>query len=95
MPIIRFVKDIPEIAVEPGANLMKSLRENGRPVASSCGGQGICTKCLLSVIKGNEFLSKPNQNEIDLKDIQQFPKGMRMSCQVRVEGDVTVDAPYW
>jgi 2Fe-2S ferredoxin len=95
MPRIKFVKGFPELEVPKGANLMAALREGGRPVASSCRGQGVCTKCVIRIVEGKHNLSAQNQNEKDLREIHDIPKDVRVSCQTFVEADVTVDATYW
>ena len=95
MPIIRFSKNLPEIHVDVGANLMTALRSGGRPVASSCGGKAVCTKCVVTIIKGRENLSAQNADEIALREIHQIAKDGRVSCQTLINGDITVDTPYW
>lgn len=74
---------------------MQSLLDAGLPVASSCGGEGVCSKCKIKIISGNENLSKPNDTELVLKEQNSVSKDYRISCQVEVLGDVTVDAGYW
>lgn len=95
MPTIRFLKKKPEVTVEAGANLMQALLDHQVPVASSCGGEGVCTKCLIKVIEGKENLSPPNETENDLREIHDFPKNERISCQTQVLGDITIDTTYW
>ena len=95
MPRISFKKNKPSIEVEEGANLMKALVDNGVPVATSCGGEGVCTKCVITVVEGRENLSRPNELEDDMRDIHDIPREQRMSCQTEVLGDVTVDTGYW
>lgn len=95
MPWIHFVKKIPAIEVQEGANLMQSLLQNSVPVASSCGGDGICSKCKVEIISGEDQISKEDERESILKARLKIPKKMRLSCQVKVFGDVTVDTPYW
>lgn len=74
---------------------MNSLQDAGIPVASSCGGDAVCAKCLLKVTAGAENLSAPTPEELFLKEIHDIPDDTRVSCQARVLGDVTVDARYW
>lgn len=95
MPKISFLKPLPPIDVPTGTNLMKALLDNGRPVASSCNGDGICIKCRIQIVEGKENLSKETQNEKDLRDIHEVEKSERISCQTFVQGDVVVDTPYW
>lgn len=74
---------------------MKGLLEAGTAVASSCGGEGVCAKCVVRVNKGQENLSKPQELENDLSEIHGFMKIERVSCQVSVLGDIEIDTDYW
>ncbi|MCB0349478.1 MAG: hypothetical protein KDD37_11630 [Bdellovibrionales bacterium] len=95
MPKISFVKGRPAVEVEEGANLMKALLKNQVPVASSCKGQLICGKCVLTIADGGHNLSAITPDERDLMEIKDVPSGHRCACNASVEGDITVDAPYW
>ena len=95
MPKIKFIKNKPEIDVPLHANLMQSLLAAGLPVASSCNGEGVCSKCRIKIIQGPENLSAPNDTELILKEQNSLGKDLRISCQVEVLGDITVDAGYW
>lgn len=95
MPKIKFIKDKPELTVPKGANLMRALLDHGLPVASSCDGDGVCSKCRIKIIEGAENLSSPNDVELILKEQNNIGKEYRISCQTEVHGDVTVDASYW
>lgn len=92
---IKFVKNQPEIAAEPSKTLMQNLLDAGLPVASSCGGDGVCAKCRIGVIEGSSNLSHPNSTEVLLRDRHLLKKDERVSCQVQILGDVTIDTPYW
>jgi ferredoxin len=91
----------PSIEVEKGANLMQSLLSHGKPVASSCYGKGICSKCRVQVVEGSENLSKPNALEKmlreKLKDTRQaLAENERLSCQTRLlDEEVMLDTGYW
>lgn len=95
MPIIRFVKNYPEIQVEKGDFLMASLLSAGLPVASSCNGDGVCAKCRITIVEGMENLSPLNAVETILRDRLKIPRGVRISCQTQVNGDILVDTSYW
>lgn len=95
MPQIHFVKNRPSLTVLPGANLMQALLQGGIPVASSCKGEGVCSKCRIQIVKGAENLSAPTVDEEFLKAKNQIGKDFRISCQTQVLGDVTLDTPYW
>jgi 2Fe-2S ferredoxin len=95
MPKIQFTKDIAPITVASGAQLMTSLLDAGLPVASSCYGKGICSKCRVQIISGAENLSIETDNEKQLRERNKIADGNRISCQTKVIGDVTIDASYW
>lgn len=95
MPQIRFKRNRPALDVPAGANLMKALQEAGVPVASSCRGDGICAKCRIEIVEGQANLTKPNDREKYLAERFRVPSSDRVSCQVEVLGDVTVDTTYW
>ncbi len=95
MPWIRFKKERDPIEVPKGANLFEALNAAEIPVASSCGGEGVCIKCVLHIVTGRENLSRPNELEDDLREIHDLSKFERVSCQTEVLGDILIDAPYW
>ena len=74
---------------------MQALLNAGLPVASSCDGDGVCAKCRLIIVEGNENLSPANDTEEFLKESNSIAPNMRISCQVQVLGPVTLDATYW
>ncbi len=95
MVTITIPKSGKTVQVPAGSNLMKALLDAGLPVASSCGGDGVCSKCHVNIVAGKENLSKETQEEQDLREINDIPKGERISCQVIINGDVSLETPYW
>jgi 2Fe-2S ferredoxin len=92
---IEFRKKFLSIEVSEGTNLMRALLANGRPVGSSCGGDGVCNKCLIRVTAGAENLSPIGVAENRWRQAHPVPENMRMSCQTLVLGSIEVDADYW
>ncbi len=95
MPKISFVKSRPSFDVESGALLMPTLLAQGLPVASSCHGEGVCSKCRIKIVTGAENLSPETDLERTLRKRNRVDDGLRISCQTRVLGDVTADTDYW
>jgi 2Fe-2S ferredoxin len=95
MPKISFVKNIAPIEVAAGTPLMTALLQHGRPVASSCHGDGVCAKCRVIVIDNPEGLTEPTAIEKHLRERFLLPSGVRISCQAIVRDDVCVDTTYW
>ncbi len=95
MTRVRFSKPRPDLDVAPGANLMRALQEADIPVASSCGGDGVCAKCRLRILEGAENLSPESELERDLRERHGLEEDERISCQAQVLGDIRIDASYW
>ena len=95
MPVISFKKNMPAVEVPADTVLMTALLDAGLPVASSCDGDGVCAKCKIVIAEGREHLSPENDTEIFLRESNNLPHDVRISCQTRVIGDITVDATYW
>lgn len=95
MPVLRRPRRGDEFEVPLEANLMRVLQEKGVPVASSCLGDGVCAKCRLTILEGASNLSDPTAEEDFLRERENLPANVRISCQCRILGDVSVDAPYW
>jgi len=75
--------------------LLTILLQHKVPVASSCGGEGVCAKCQIEVVEGKENLSSVTEIEQLAKDRFGWKSQQRMSCQCYVLGDCTVTTPYW
>lgn len=93
---VRFARgSYPDLEVKTGAVLMEQLLAAKIPVASSCQGKGVCCKCRVSLVSGIEFVSGATTAEVDLLARNGSEKSHRLSCQIRIFGDVTIDTSYW
>jgi len=95
MPRISFVKNKAPIDIPEGIVLMEALLAHGVPVASSCKGDGICGKCRMRIVAGADSLPAKSTAEIAVLEKNLAGTDQRMSCQVQVFGDLTVDTGYW
>lgn len=95
MAKITFEPSKKSIVVPAKTNLMNAIIEANLPIGSSCGGEGICAKCFVQVLKGAENLSKSNPIEKKLLSREKMASDMRISCQTKVLGDVTITTGYW
>lgn len=91
MPTLLIPQKNLEIQVAHGKNLMDALIEAGLPVASSCHGEGICSKC------GVLMTPQGTRTELEIQTAQRnkLPEIMRLSCQVFIDKDLTVATTYW
>lgn len=105
MPTIKFLKEKKEIEVPEGSNLRKEARKAGIEIYPgiykkiNCRGLGLCCSCRMNVKEGQENLSRQGLWEKLHLLINPFgffarlgnEKQLRLACQTKVNGDVTVE----
>lgn len=75
--------------VSKGLSILKSSWEMVKRLPSSCGGNAICTKCAVEVIKGVEHLSGYTEDEENLRKRYQITEPqIRLGCQAKVFGEI-------
>jgi adenylate cyclase len=78
------------IPILPGATVLETLRGNGIPHASVCGGRARCTTCRILVTQGLDRLPEPAGLEAKaLARIGATPN-MRLACQIRPTADINI-----
>ncbi len=81
-----------EVLLAPaGANLYHALSEAGFPVASACGGIGICGKCRVRFLTSAEL---PTESEKLHLLPEELAAGWRLSCQHRLRSDIDIEIPH-
>lgn len=105
MPKVVFVNEKTEIEVPAGANLREEARKAGIQIYKgldrylNCRGFGLCGTCRVLVKKGMEnlnpktFLERVNLNLHPLSMLAAIghENEMRLSCQVQVNSDCTIE----
>jgi uncharacterized 2Fe-2S/4Fe-4S cluster protein (DUF4445 family) len=86
-----------------GTPVLTAARQLGVDLDSVCGGRGICSKCQVTpgsgefpkhgVTVAENALSAWNAVEERYDRIRGLPKGRRLGCQAKVQGDVVIDVP--
>ncbi|HEY0652518.1 MAG TPA: 2Fe-2S iron-sulfur cluster-binding protein [Chryseosolibacter sp.] len=74
-------------------SLLKHFQNNRLDWMHSCGGKGRCTTCKVIVLEGHEHLSQATPAENRYRAMGALRANERLSCQVRVLGDVKVAVP--
>jgi ferredoxin len=75
--------------VAAGEKLVLALEDNGVDMLHRCGGNMRCTTCRVEVLSGDAgVMSEGERNKLVEKGHD--PEQVRLSCQVRVTGDMTV-----
>lgn len=85
------------IDAREGVTIMEAAHASGLYWPTTCGGQGICTSCLCTVEVGAENLDEMGRSEsrtltqeMGVDEATLTRRGLRLACQARVHGDVTV-----
>lgn len=86
-----------ELTIEAsrGSTIMEAAHEHGLYWPTTCGGEGICTTCACTVEDGTENLEPMGRGELktlaaEMGENTVTARRMRLACQARVLGDVTV-----
>ncbi len=80
-----------EIVVPAGGKLMNALADADIFVSSACGGGGTCAQCKVKVQEGGGDILETEKGHINKKEQRE---GCRLSCQVAVKQDMTIEVPH-
>jgi len=78
------------VYVLAGTKLMEAVAGVGIALDMPCGGEGVCGKCRVVVRRG---AGEPNTAERNALTDQELAQGVRLACQSRVLGPMTVEIP--
>jgi 2Fe-2S ferredoxin len=81
--------------VKAGSTILAAANRAGLPVGQSCGGDGICGWCRVTILKGAENVSAPTSLERKLLAYLEFSANERASCLATIHGDIHITATYW
>ncbi len=90
MPTVTIEGQTP-FEVESGKKLTLAIEDSGYDLLHRCGGQARCTTCKVHFLSGEPSEMNPAERETLEEDglLGQY----RLSCQVRVTQDMTLDPP--
>lgn len=77
--------------IDESKKLLDVLREEEVYVKSSCGGHASCTDCVIKIFSGEDHLTPPPFEEINLLGNVFHITKERLACQTKITGDVTID----
>ena len=59
----------------------------------ACGGKGRCTTCKARVLEGMSHLNERTLPELQYLKLNKLRDDERLTCQVLLEGDLTIEVP--
>ena len=89
-PVKIMINEQKEIEIPAGGKLLGALADAGVFVSSACGGGGTCAQCKVKVHDGGGDILATEKDHINKKEAAE---GERLSCQVAVKTDMTVEVP--
>jgi 2Fe-2S ferredoxin len=78
---------------DPTKPLLRLIQEAGVDWMTDCGGKGRCTTCKALVAVGGENLTPVTPAELKYKAMGALHSNERLTCQVRVRGDISLRVP--
>ncbi|MBM7634124.1 2Fe-2S iron-sulfur cluster-binding protein [Geomicrobium sediminis] len=89
MPTVT-VKDKGSFEVVSGTKLVLALEDNGVDILHRCGGNAKCTTCRCEIISGDPgTMEQPEMDARKRRGVED--ESIRLSCQISVESDLTVN----
>jgi 2Fe-2S ferredoxin len=88
-----------DIDVAPGETLIQAAWRAGYEWPTLCFARGTCTACRCEIIDGLHLLSERTEAEVallgdlDRRVRRANPRRMRLACQARASGHITVRKP--
>jgi len=96
MPLIFFEREGKTVSANAGWNLRKLAKKNGINIYQgvdkilNCRGNGLCGTCKVEIFSNEESAVSP-RTAMEEKKLKKFTNpNLRLSCQVRVHGNVRV-----
>jgi ferredoxin len=76
-----------------GESIFACAQRNGVLIPTACAGKATCGLCRVKVIAGEPHLAPINRDELKHLGNTYFITKLRLSCQLRPTGEVTVRIP--
>ena len=83
----------PSVSVSYGTTILQAATDNNVALDSFCGGTCSCSTCRVEIVSGQQNLSKRKPDEEAVLGPERCENGDRLSCQTKIQGDVTVRIP--
>jgi uncharacterized 2Fe-2S/4Fe-4S cluster protein (DUF4445 family) len=85
-----FLPEQKQVEVDEGTLLIEAAEKAGVYLNSLCGGEGVCGKCRVQIIKGK---AKIDNNSVPFFTKEEIEKGYVLACQTRVREDLEILIP--
>lgn len=90
MSKISCLPDKRSIEINKSDTVLEALLANGIEHTHVCGGNAYCSTCRIMILDGVQNCSPPTSAERALANKLDFPVHVRLACQTKVTGDVSI-----
>jgi adenylate cyclase len=90
MPIVNCLPDRRSIEMSESDTILDALVSEEIQHTHVCGGNAYCSTCRVMILEGSQHCSPPTQAEKALAKKLDFPVHIRLACQTRISGDVSI-----
>jgi class 3 adenylate cyclase/nitrite reductase/ring-hydroxylating ferredoxin subunit len=90
MARVTSLPDNVEFDIGPEETLLEAGLKSGIAFAHACGGRAKCSTCRISVVEGLEACSERTEIEQQMADRLGLTDDMRLACQLRPNGNVSI-----
>ena len=90
MPSITFLPDNIKEEIHADETILEVAQRSSIPLTHVCQGDARCSTCRIQIIEGIEHVSPRSGSESEIAGRMGFGQEIRLSCQTKVSGDVTV-----
>ena len=87
---IHLFKEQREISCPENSSILEATLAAQINHIHACGGKGICSTCRVSIKKGLENCNSRNKVEQKIADKFHFPSEIRLACQTKVKGNISI-----
>ena len=81
------------IDVSPDTTILEATLKANINHMHVCGGNARCTTCRVDILDGLDNCRPRNQKEKQLSEKLGFPRNIRLACQTKISGNVTIRRP--
>jgi len=81
------------IYASPDSTILEAMHKAKINQVHVCGGNARCTTCRVYIMDGLSNCLPRNEKEKHLADKLGFPEDIRLSCQTRISGNITIKRP--
>ena len=90
MPEITFLPDNKTEISDKKETILKVAQRTNIPLANVCKGNARCSTCRVQIVEGREHVSPRTKFERNIAGQMSFGPDIRLACQTKINGDVTV-----